>query len=125
MALGQSHSTRRRAVGALGLVVAAVSSCAPTPSSPASPPAAPIFQQPPSCTSSSAVPIGVGDVAQQIVDGHPAGTTYLIRAGTHLRNFSVVPRSGDHFCGEPGAVLDGGRSLKTAFSGGASGVTLD
>ena len=71
------------------------------------------------------MPIGVGDVAQQMVDTHPAGTTYLIKAGTHLRNFSIQPRSGDTFCGEPGAVLDGGRSLKSAFSGGASGVTLD
>jgi len=71
------------------------------------------------------VPIGVGEPAQQVVDAHPAGSTYLIEAGTHLRNFSVEPKSGDHFCGEPGAVLDGGHSLKSAFSGGASGVTLD
>jgi parallel beta-helix repeat protein len=71
------------------------------------------------------VPIGVGDVAQKVVDAHPAGTTYLIKAGTHLRNFSVQPRTGDTFCGEPGAVLDGGRSLKSAFFGGASEVTLD
>ena len=71
------------------------------------------------------MPIGVGDVAQLVVAAHPAGTTYLIKAGTHLRNFSVQPRSGDTFCGEPGAVLDGGRSLKSAFSGGASAVTLD
>jgi parallel beta-helix repeat protein len=71
------------------------------------------------------VPIGVGDVAQRVVDTHPAATTYLIKAGTHLRNFSVQPKSGDTFCGEPGAVLDGGRSLKSAFSGGASRVTLD
>jgi hypothetical protein len=77
------------------------------------------------CASATAVPIGVDDVAQQVVDAHPAGTTYLIKAGTHLRNFSVQPRSGDTFCGEPGAVLDGGRSLKTAFSGGATDVTLD
>jgi Right handed beta helix region len=77
------------------------------------------------CASGAAVPIGVGDVAQRVVDAHPAGTTYLIKAGTHLRNFSVQPRSGDTFCGEPGAVLDGGRSLKSAFYGGASGVTLD
>ena len=80
---------------------------------------------PSTCASGEAVPIGVGDVAQRVVDAHPAGTTYLIKAGTHLRNFSVQPRSGDTFCGEPGAVLDGGRSLKSAFSGGASGVTLD
>ena len=71
------------------------------------------------------MPIGVGDVAQQVVAAHPAGTAYRIKAGTHLRNFSVQPKSRDIFCGEPGAVLDGGRSLKSAFSGGASFVTLD
>ena len=60
-----------------------------------------------------------------MVDAHPAGTTYVIETGTHLRNFSVQPRSGDTFCGEPGAVLDGGRSLRSAFSGRARGVTLD
>ena len=43
----------------------------------------------------------------------------------HLRNFSVRPKSGDSFCGEPGAVLDGGRSLRSAFSGPATNVTLD
>ena len=71
------------------------------------------------------MPIGVGDDAQSVVNAHPAGTTYIIKAGTHLRNFSVQPKSGDTFCGEPGAVLDGGRSLQSAFSGGASNVTLD
>jgi parallel beta-helix repeat protein len=80
---------------------------------------------PPTRCASGGVPIGVGDVAQLVVDAHPAGTTYLIKAGTHLRNFSVRPRTGDTFCGEPGAVLDGGRSLKSAFSGGTSDVTLD
>ena len=78
-----------------------------------------------SCAGRAPVPIRVGDVAKRVVDAHRAGTSYLIKAGTHLRNFSVRPRSGDTFCGEPGAVLDGGRSLKSAFSGGAKNVTLD
>ena len=69
--------------------------------------------------------IGAGDDAQRVVNGHPPGTTYIVKAGIHLRNFSVQPKSGDTFCGEPGAVLDGGRSLPSAFSGGASNVTLD
>jgi parallel beta-helix repeat protein len=60
-----------------------------------------------------------------VVDAHGAGTRYVVKAGTHLRNFSVRPKSGDSFCGEPGAVLDGGRSLRAAFSGGATNVTLD
>ena len=64
------------------------------------------------------VAIGVGDDAQSVVNAHGAGTTYIVKAGTHLQNFSVRPKSGDRFCGEPGAVLDGGRSLATAFSGG-------
>jgi len=78
-----------------------------------------------SCTVSGAVPIGVGEDAQMVVNAHGAGTTYIVKAGTHLRNFSVRPKSGDRFCGEPGAVLDGGRSLQFAFSGQATNVTLD
>ena len=77
------------------------------------------------CVSNGGVPIGVGDSAQSVVSAHGAGTTYLVKAGTHARNFSVQPKSGDTFCGEPGAVLDGGRSLAAAFSGGAGNVTLD
>jgi parallel beta-helix repeat protein len=71
------------------------------------------------------VPIGPGDIGQRIVEAHGAGTTYVLKTGTHLRNFSVQPKPGDTFCGEPGAVLDGGRSLRSAFSGPATNVTLD
>jgi hypothetical protein len=77
------------------------------------------------CASGRGVPIGTGDDAQGVVNAHRAGMTYMVKAGTHLRNFSVQPKSGDTFCGEPGTVLDGGRSLKFAFSGGARSVTLD
>ena len=77
------------------------------------------------CAAGGGVAIGAADNAQRVLDAHPAGTTYLVKAGTHQNNFSVRPKSGDTFCGEPGAVLDGGRSLATAFSGGASDVTLD
>ena len=69
--------------------------------------------------------IGVGDDAQTVVNGHGPSTTYTVASGVHLRNFSVRPKPGDRFCGESGAVLDGGRSLPSAFSGGANNVTLD
>jgi Right handed beta helix region len=95
------------------------SSSAPTPGATAT------ASQAASCLSGGGVAIGVGDVAQSVVTAHGAGTTYIVKAGTHARNFSVQPKSGDRFCGEPGAVLDGGRSLATAFSGGATNVTLD
>jgi hypothetical protein len=78
-----------------------------------------------SCVGAGGVEIGVGEDAKSVVNAHTAGTTYIVKAGTHLRNFSVQPKSGDRFCGEPGAVLDGGRSLASAFSGGATKVTLD
>ncbi len=105
---------------------AAVWGCAPAPSPPTSSPPAPSNPPPtPISCGTGAVLISVGDVAQQVVDAHPAGTTYVIAAGTHLGNFSVQPKSGDTFCGAPGAVLDGGRNLRSAFSGGATGVTLD
>jgi hypothetical protein len=71
------------------------------------------------------VAIGVDDDARSVVNAHRAGTTYIVKAGTHLRNFSVRPKTGDRFCGEPGAVLDGGRKLSNAFSGEATNVTLD
>ena len=117
---------RRRVVCAAGLVIAlAGSGCVPasvpTPAPIPAPAPSPLGE----CASGTAVLIGVGDVAQDVVEAHPAGTTYLIKSGTHLRNFNVTPKSGDTFCGEPGAVLDGGRSLTSAFSGSASGVTLD
>ena len=38
-----------------------------------------------------------GRPRQQVVHAHPAGTTYLVKAGTHLRYFNVTPRSGDTF----------------------------
>ena len=77
------------------------------------------------CLAGGGVVIGVGDDAQSVVNGHGPGTTYIVKTGVHLRNFSVQPKTGDKYCGEPGAVLDGGRSLSSAFSGGASNVTLD
>ena len=97
---------------------------APTTTAPTTT-AAPAAAAVPRCDTSGGVAIGTGDDAQQVVDAHGAGTRYVVKAGTHLRNFSVRPRSGDSFCGEPGAVLDGGRSLRSAFSGGATNVTLD
>jgi parallel beta-helix repeat protein len=77
------------------------------------------------CATGGAVAIGPRDQAQEVVDAHPAGTTYLVKAGVHRGSFRVEPKSGDTFCGEPGAVLDGARRLDFAFSGEATGVTLD
>jgi hypothetical protein len=98
---------------------------APTTTTAAPATTRPAGPAPSRCVAAGGVPIGAGDDAQRVVDAHGPGTTYLVKAGTHLRNFSVQPKTGDTFCGEPGAVLDGGRSLRAAFSGRAANVTLD
>jgi hypothetical protein len=117
-ATGATGHPRHRRVVATGLAVVALGALTLS--------ARALIRPPPSgCSTSEAVAIGVGDDAQRVVSAHGAGTTYLVKAGTHERNFSVQPKSGDTFCGEPGAVLDGGRSLPSAFSGGATNVTLD
>ena len=110
--------------GALTLSAKALGPPPPTTVAPTT--ARPAPGQPASrCATGGGVAIGAGDDAQRVVSAHGAGTTYIVKAGTHLRSFSVQPRSGDTFCGEPGAVLDGGRSLQSAFSGRATNVTLD
>jgi Right handed beta helix region len=124
-------------LGAAGLVLALVVAVAvardrvlggtgePAPSPVTAAPAATAPRLASGCAAGGGVAIGTGDDAQRVVDAHAAGTTYLVESGVHRRNFSVRPKAGDTFCGEPGAVLDGGRSLRTAFSGPATDVTLD
>lgn len=60
-----------------------------------------------------AVILRLGDKFQQVVDSHPAGTTYLVAAGIH-REQQVVAKDGDTFIGEPGAILSGARDLTGA-----------
>jgi parallel beta-helix repeat protein len=97
---------------------------APTTTAPP-PTTSPANESVPACLTRAGVAISTGNDAQRVVDAHGPGTTYVVKAGSHLRNFSVQPKSGDTYCGEPGAVLDGGRTLKSAFSGQARNVTLD
>jgi parallel beta-helix repeat protein len=119
---------RLAAAGLVLALIAAVAFAAYAISPPAPEPAptpAPRNVPTATCSTTGGVAIGTADNAQRVVDAHRPGTRYTVKAGVHLRNFSVQPKSGDTFCGEPGAVLDGGRTLKTAFSGQARNVTLD
>ncbi|MFN2384611.1 MAG: nitrous oxide reductase family maturation protein NosD [Gemmatimonadota bacterium] len=69
------------------------------------------------------VPIAPGQSIQAAVNSHPAGTTFVIRAGTHRRQ-TVQPKDGMTFVGEAGAVLDGENSTRHAFEGRARNVTI-
>ncbi|GAA1682283.1 hypothetical protein GCM10009745_28210 [Kribbella yunnanensis] len=59
----------------------------------------------------SGVEIAVGADPQQVIDGHPAGTTYCFAKGLHRIGTPIVPRDGDRFGGGPEVVLTGSRAL--------------
>jgi hypothetical protein len=74
------------------------------------------------------VAIAPGQSIQAAVDAHPPGTQFVIEAGTHRRQ-SVVPKPGNAFVGERGAILDGEHETEFAFHIGRSppfpdGVTI-
>lgn len=69
-------------------------------------------------SSSTFQTISPGDDIQARVDAVPPGTTFLLTAGVHRMN-SIVPKNGDVFTGEPGAVLSGARLLTTAARSGS------
>ncbi len=60
-----------------------------------------------------------GQSIQAKVNSYPAGTTFLIKAGRHRRQ-TVIPKSGNVFLGEPGAILDGENAVDFAFHMGTS-----
>lgn len=60
------------------------------------------------------VRIEVGVDPLVVVAAHPAGSTFVFASGIHRLSEPIVPRDGDVFVGEAGAVLSGARSL-TSF----------
>jgi parallel beta-helix repeat protein len=63
-----------------------------------------------------AIAVDAGSPIQDAVDAAPAGSKFCIQAGIH-RMQSVVPKAGQVFIGQSGAILDGARVL--------SGFTYD
>jgi parallel beta-helix repeat protein len=62
------------------------------------------------------VRVPVGASIQAAVDAAPAGTVFILAAGTHQRQ-TIIPKAGDRFRGEPGAVLDGEDVTRYAVRG--------
>lgn len=52
------------------------------------------------------VSIYPGDDIQAIVNAHPAGTMFVVKAGIHT-NQTLPSRDGDVFIGEEGSILHG------------------
>jgi parallel beta-helix repeat protein len=65
------------------------------------------------------VVISPGQSIQAKVNSYPAGTQFLLKAGTYYGQ-RVVPKSGNEFIGEPGAILNGQDKTPHAFDRGSS-----
>jgi parallel beta-helix repeat protein len=89
------------------------------PTAPDSAVATAVPQTPDALVSVDGIAIYPGTTIQTKVDQYAAGTKFLIKAGTHKRQ-SIRPKSGDIFVGESGAVLDGEKATKYAFTKGSS-----
>jgi hypothetical protein len=63
------------------------------------------------------VEIEPGDNIQAQIDLFPPGTTFRLKAGTHRLTRALIPKDGDSFLGEPGAILSGARVLSPVWSG--------
>ena len=57
-----------------------------------------------------------GQSIQAAVNAFPGGTTFLLKAGVH-RQQSVIPKTGDTFVGEPGAIMSGAAILRPVREG--------
>jgi parallel beta-helix repeat protein len=80
---------------------------------PTAPPGA-TDQPPGSAASTTLISISPGQSIQAKVNSYPAGTRFLIKAGTYY-NQRVVPKTGNWFVGEPGSILDGKGTTLYAF----------
>jgi parallel beta-helix repeat protein len=67
----------------------------------------------PACTGVSVSP---GQALQSTVNAYGTGTTFCLKAGIHRLSTGVVPKSGDQFIGEPGAVVSGAKDITALFT---------
>ncbi|MFI5583988.1 right-handed parallel beta-helix repeat-containing protein [Amycolatopsis sp. NPDC051758] len=62
-------------------------------------------------------------------EANPPGTTFWLAPGTHTLGDGeydqVGPKEGDHYIGAPGAIVDGKKVNRYAFSGKATKVTIE
>jgi parallel beta-helix repeat protein len=75
-----------------------------------------------------AVTVATTQNLDHLTEAHPAGTTFWLAPGVHqlgANEFSqVIPKNGNVYLGAPGAILDGQRRNRYAFTGNAVNVTI-
>ena len=67
----------------------------------------------PGAKACTGIRVSVSTDLQATVDRHPKGTTFCLTRGVHRLRTFVVPKDGDTFAGEPGAILSGARILRS------------
>ncbi len=81
---------------------------------------------PPEYCPTGSVEVTPGMDMQLAVNANPTGTTFCLKAGTHVQQ-TVIPKTGNTFVGEPGAIMDGEDVAKYAFQTltvSSTGVTI-
>ncbi len=82
----------------------------------------------PATAPSGAVVVSPTQNLGDVVESGGAKSTYWLAPGTHTLGKGpydqAIPHDGDTFIGAPGAVLDGARRSRYAFTGNATGVTI-
>ncbi len=73
-----------------------------------------LFRPAQGLSSAGTVKVHPGDDLQALVSAYPNGTSFVIDSGVYRRQ-SVIPKTGDSFLGNPGAVFSGAVPL-TQFS---------
>lgn len=82
----------------------------------------------PAAAPAGAITVAPTDDLPALVDEKPAGTTFYLAAGTHKLGAGefdqVVPKDGDVFVGAPGAIIDGQKKNRYAFTQHAKNVVI-
>jgi parallel beta-helix repeat protein len=82
----------------------------------------------PATAPAGAVVVSTKQNLHDVTEASPAGTTFYLEAGKHTLGsgaFSqVIPKQGNVYLGAPGAVMDGGRRNRYAFTGYATDVVI-
>ncbi|GAB2583187.1 right-handed parallel beta-helix repeat-containing protein [Kribbella endophytica] len=82
----------------------------------------------PATAPAGAVTVNTQQSLNDLTKANPAGTTFWLAPGTHTLGAGpysqVIPKKGNTYLGAPGAVLDGRRDNRYAFTGYVDGVTI-
>jgi hypothetical protein len=82
----------------------------------------------PASAPAGAVTVSTTQPLYDLTKAYPSGTTFWLEPGVHVLGSGaynqVIPKDGNTYIGAPGAILDGARKNRYAFTGQAVDVTV-